>query len=202
MKYQDLLFYILYEFTLKISRKDRPLEHHSQLIVHISMKHHFQKIEQKIYSLATLQIAVQDWRAAGQTLVFTNGCFDLLHYGHIYYLAQAADLADHLIIGLNSDVSVSRLKGKHRPIKDQKNRTHILAALAFVDAVILFDTDTPYELIKDLQPDILVKGGDWQPEQIVGSDIVLADGGQVMSLPFIEGYSTTFLENKIKEGIS
>jgi len=113
-------------------------------------------------------------------------------------LAAAADLADRLVVGVNSDASVGRLKGKHRPIKDEKNRAHILAALACVDAVILFEEDTPYDLIDLVQPDFLVKGGDWQPEQIVGSDIVLARGGEVLSLPFIEGYSTTNLEEKIK----
>jgi len=141
---------------------------------------------------------VQAWRDAGKTITFTNGCFDLLHYGHIHYLAQAADFADCLVVGVNSDMSVGRLKGQHRPIKDEKNRTHILAALACVNAVILFEEDTPYHLIELIQPDFLVKGGDWQPEQIVGSDIVLARGGKVLSLPFIEGYSTTNLEQKIK----
>lgn len=141
---------------------------------------------------------MQRWRTAGKTVTFTNGCFDLLHYGHIHYLAEAADLADCLVVGLNSDGSVGRLKGEHRPIKDEKNRAHILASLACVDGVILFEEDTPYHLIKLVQPDFLVKGGDWQPEQIVGSDIVLAQGGKVLSLPFIEGYSTTKLEEKIK----
>jgi len=160
---------------------------------------YFNQIKQKIHTHDSLQITLQDWRAHHQTIVFTNGCFDLLHYGHVHYLAQAADLADHLIVGLNSDTSVKRLKGTHRPIKDQKNRTHLMAAFAFVDAVILFETDTPYELIKTIQPNILVKGGDWKPEQIVGSDLVLANNGQVLSLPFITGYSTTLLEDKIKK---
>lgn len=156
-------------------------------------------IQQKIHTLDTIQIQVQKWRVAQKKITFTNGCFDLLHYGHIHYLAQAADLADYLIAGLNSDASVKQLKGAHRPIKDEKNRAYILAALMFVDAVIIFEEDTPYRLIEAIQPDILVKGGDWQPEQIVGADIVQTRGGQVLSLPFIEGYSTTFLENKIIE---
>ena len=154
-------------------------------------------IQQKIHSLNAIQMQVQKWRVAQQKITFTNGCFDLLHYGHIHYLAQAADLADCLIVGLNSDASVKRLKGIHRPIKNEKDRAHILAALMFVDAIIVFEEDTPYTLIETIQPDVLVKGGDWQPEQIVGADIVLARGGKVLSLPFIEGYSTTFLENKI-----
>ena len=158
----------------------------------------FDTIQKKIYTRASVQMQVQTWRTAGKTITFTNGCFDLLHYGHIHYLAQAADLGDCLVVGINSDASVQRLKGKHRPIKDEKNRAHILAALASVDAVILFEEDTPYNLIDLVQPDFLVKGGDWQPEQIVGSDIVLAQGGKVLSLPFIEGYSTTNLERRIK----
>ncbi len=158
----------------------------------------FNAIQKKIHTRASIQMQVHTWRTAGKTITFTNGCFDLLHYGHIHYLAAAADLADCLIVGLNSDASVGRLKGAHRPIKDEKNRAHILAALAFVDAVILFEEDTPYNLIELVQPDFLVKGGDWQPEQIVGSDIVLARGGAVRSLPFVEGYSTTNLEQKIK----
>jgi len=160
----------------------------------------FNTIQSKIHAHASIQMQVQTWRAAGKTIAFTNGCFDLLHYGHIHYLAQAADLADCLVVGINSDASVQRLKGEHRPIKDEKNRAHILAALAFVDAVISFEKDTPYDLIQAVQPDFLVKGGDWQPKQIVGSDIVLARGGKVLSLPFVSGYSTTNLERKIKAG--
>jgi len=152
----------------------------------------FNTIQKKIHTRASIQIQVQTWRTAGKTITFTNGYFDLLHYGHIHYLAEAADLADCLVVGVNSDA------GQHRPIKDEKNRAHILAALACVDAVILFEEDTPYNLIDLVQPDFLVKGGDWQPQQIVGSDIVLARGGEVLSLPFIEGYSTTNLEQKIK----
>ena len=162
----------------------------------------FKNIQKKIHTRTSIQMQVQTWRAAGKTITFTNGCFDLLHYGHIHYLAQAADLADCLVVGVNSDASVQRLKGQHRPIKDEKNRTHILAALAFVDTVILFEEDTPYNLIDLVQPDFLVKGGDWQPAQIVGSDIVLARGGEVLSLPFIEGYSTTNLERRIVELMS
>lgn len=137
------------------------------------------------------------WRAKEQKIVFTNGCFDLLHYGHLHYLAQARDLGDRLVIGLNSAASVSRLKGPHRPINDELTRTHLLAALAVVDAVVVFEEDTPLELIRMVQPDVLVKGGDWRPEQIVGSDVVLEKGGQVFSLPFIQGYSTTNIEQKI-----
>lgn len=157
----------------------------------------FKHIEQKIQTAAQLLATLALWRGAGDTIVFTNGCFDLLHYGHLHYLAQARDLGDRLVIGLNSGDSVRRLKGPRRPINDELTRQHQMAALEFVDAVVVFDTDTPLGLIQLLEPDILVKGGDWQPEQIVGSDLVLARGGKVLSLPFVEGYSTTNIEQKI-----
>lgn len=159
------------------------------------MRHNFTK---KIVSQSQLQQQVQAWRKAGERIVFTNGCFDILHYGHVEYLARAAGLGDRLVVGLNSDASVRRLKGAHRPIQDEQSRLRVMAALGFVDAVTLFEEDTPLELIRLLMPDVLVKGGDWPPEQIVGSDLVLAAGGEVHSLPFIEGYSTTAIENKIK----
>jgi D-glycero-beta-D-manno-heptose 1-phosphate adenylyltransferase len=159
----------------------------------------FSKIEDKIKDINEIYTSVKGWKSKGYKIVFTNGCFDLLHYGHIHYLAEARDLGDKLVIGLNSAASVRRLKGINRPINDELTRQHLLAALAFVDAVVVFEEDTPYDLIKIIEPDILVKGGDWQPSQIVGSDIVLANGGEVKSLPFIEGYSTTNIEKKIKE---
>ena len=134
-------------------------------------------------------------------LVFTNGCFDLLHYGHLHYLAQARDLGHRLVLGLNSAGSVCRLKGPHRPINDELTRTWQMAALTFIDAVVVFEEDTPWELLQVLQPDILVKGGDYAPETIVGADIVLARGGKVLTLPFIEGYSTTAIEQKIKNSL-
>lgn len=147
-----------------------------------------------------LPATLERWRQAGDRVVFTNGCFDILHYGHLHYLAEARDLGDRLVIGLNSGASVRRLKGPTRPINDELTRTHLLAALQVVDAVVIFDEDTPLELIRLVQPDVLVKGGDWRPEQIVGSDLVLAQGGKVLSLPFIQGYSTTNIEQKIKNG--
>lgn len=157
------------------------------------------EIAAKIQSWEAIRQTTAKWRSEGQKIVFTNGCFDILHYGHIHYLAQARALADKLVIGLNSAASVSRLKGAHRPINDEKTRTFLLASLAFVDALVLFEQDTPFELIKIVRPDVLVKGGDWQPNQIVGSDVVLANGGKVKSLPFIKGYSTTAIETKIRE---
>ncbi|MDP8221632.1 MAG: D-glycero-beta-D-manno-heptose 1-phosphate adenylyltransferase [Candidatus Stygibacter frigidus] len=124
-------------------------------------------------------------------VVFTNGCFDILHRGHVQYLQSARELGDVLIVGLNNDDSVKRLKGKHRPVNNEIDRAIVLSALQDVDHVVIFIEDTPYELINTLKPDILVKGGDWKPEDIVGSDIVLQNGGKVLSLDFIQGYSTT-----------
>lgn len=157
-----------------------------------------QHIQNKIKDWATAQLQVKEWQDAGETVVFTNGCFDLLHYGHIYYLAAAKELGNRLVVALNTDASVQQLKGPNRPIKDQKNRLHLMASLQMVDLVVLFGEPTPLELIQELSPNVLVKGGDWQPSQIVGSDCVLSKGGKVQSLPFIEGYSTTALEQKIK----
>ncbi|MFN0215020.1 MAG: D-glycero-beta-D-manno-heptose 1-phosphate adenylyltransferase [Saprospiraceae bacterium] len=157
----------------------------------------FSQIQQKIQTFSAIANTTSRWRAGGQRIAFTNGCFDLLHYGHLHYLAQARDLADRLVVGLNSAASVRRLKGPHRPINDELTRTYLLSALQMVDAVVVFEDDTPLELIKIVRPDFLVKGGDWKPEQIVGSDLVLARGGQVLSLPFVEGYSTTNIEQKI-----
>ena len=155
-------------------------------------------VEAKILHSSTLLPTLTRWKLFDQKIVFTNGCFDILHYGHLHYLAAAKALGDKLIIGINSADSVKRLKGQHRPINDDLTRYHLLAALSFVDAVIEFEADTPYELIKKIQPNILVKGGDWQIEQIVGADLVLANGGVVKSLPFVEGYSTTNIETKIR----
>lgn len=155
-------------------------------------------IEAKILDWSSARQAVAGWQAAGQQVVFTNGCFDILHYGHVHYLADARDRGDRLVIGLNSAASVRRLKGPDRPIHDEKSRQMLLAACSFIDAVVVFEQDTPLELIRTLQPDILVKGGDWQPADIVGSDLVLARGGHVLSLPYIEGYSTTAIERKIR----
>lgn len=158
-----------------------------------------EQIKANILSWEALAQRVNDWKAAGEKVVFTNGCFDLIHYGHLSYLAEARSLGDRLVVGVNADASVRRLKGAHRPIKDQNTRQLLLASLSFVDAVCLFEEDTPFDLIKTLIPDILVKGGDWTPDKIVGSDVVLANGGKVLSLPYIDGHSTTSLEAKIKK---
>ena len=158
----------------------------------------FEKIHNKIQTWEDLQETVTNWKSNGYKIIFTNGCFDLLHYGHIHYLSEAQDLGDKLIVGMNSAASVRRLKGEHRPINDELTRQHLLAALEPVDAVVVFEEDTPLDLIKMVMPDVLVKGGDWQPHQIVGSDVVLANGGEVKSLPYLEGYSTTNIEQKIR----
>lgn len=131
--------------------------------------------------------------------VFTNGCFDLIHRGHIEYLCQAAALGDQLVIGLNTDESVRRLKGMNRPIIDEMARAMVLASMEFVDFVVLFDEDTPYNLIRSLQPHILVKGSDYTVDQIVGSDLILERGGKVETLDFIPGYSTTAIEERIRK---
>lgn len=164
------------------------------------MKTPLQKIEAKIYlDYQAFAPRLQAWKDTQEKLVFTNGCFDILHKGHIDYLANAAHLGSKLIIGLNSDHSVQKLKGKHRPIQDQSSRALTIAALSFVDAVILFEEDTPYQLISHIIPQILVKGADYQAKDIVGYDIVTQAGGEVKTIPFIPGYSTSAIECKIIE---
>ena len=151
----------------------------------------------KILTREQLPAVVANWRAAGRQVVFTNGCFDLLHLGHVDYLEQARHLGDALVVGLNTDASVSCLK-PGRPIQDEEARARILAALAFVDAVVLFGEPTPLALIELVQPDVLVKGDDYAPESIVGYDVVMARGGQVRTVPLVAGYSTSRIVAKIK----
>lgn len=142
---------------------------------------------------------VKHWQDEGFKIVFTNGCFDLLHLGHIDYLEKARNLGDKLVIGVNTDQSIKRLKGENRPITDERSRSRLLAAMEFVDLVILFDTDTPYELINLLKPDFLVKGNDYLSENIIGSEIVRKSGGSVETIPLVNGYSTSAIIKKIKE---
>lgn len=156
------------------------------------------KIQSKIQSWKQLKKTVNNWKSTNSKIIFTNGCFDILHFGHFHYLMEAKDLGDKLIVGLNSAASVSRLKGSHRPINDEQTRLFSLASLAFVDAVVVFEEDTPFNLIAMVIPDILVKGGDYKIEEIVGADIVLKNGGTVNTLPFVDGYSTTKIEEKIR----
>ena len=152
----------------------------------------------KIFDLQSITDLIKSW--GKESVVFTNGCFDILHLGHIDYLYKAADLADRLIVGLNSDTSVSRIKGKDRPVQDEKSRASIIASLQCVDAVILFDEDTPQKLIEFIQPDTLVKGADYNIKDIVGSEFVLAKGGSVQTISFLEGYSSSAIINKVKNG--
>jgi len=158
-----------------------------------------QKIKSKILDSATLSLKLEEWQSEGKKIVFTNGVFDLLHLGHIDYLSKAADLGDVLVVGINTDASAKRLgKGNNRPITDETSRSTIIAALKFIGAVVLFDEDTPYNLIKTIQPDVLVKGADYKPEDIVGYDIVIAKGGKIETIEFLKGYSTTGIEKKIR----
>ena len=156
-------------------------------------------IPQKIYDLSGLLHQVRRWRVLGKTVGFTNGCFDILHQGHIASLSDAAREADYLIVGVNSDASTCRLKGPDRPINNQDARALLLASLLMVDAVILFDEDTPLNLINATLPDVLVKGGDYTLEQIVGAKEVMAAGGKVVINKIVEGYSTTGLIGKIQK---
>jgi rfaE bifunctional protein nucleotidyltransferase chain/domain len=154
--------------------------------------------QRKIVALEYLLDKLRARRSRKEKIVFTNGCFDILHPGHIAYLEEARALGDLLVVGLNSDSSVRRLKGPQRPINPQEDRAIMLAGLASVDYVTFFDEDTPIELIRRVDPDILVKGGDWTIDRIVGADHVQSRGGKVYSLPFCQGYSTTALIEKIK----
>lgn len=151
-----------------------------------------------MFSVPEVVAAVQAWRALGRTIVFTNGVFDLLHPGHVRYLQQARDLGDVLIVGVNSDRSARGNKGEDRPITAEAERAEVLAALTCVDAVAIFDEDTPHDIIAAIQPDILVKGADWAADAIVGRDIVEARGGRVVRVPVEQGYSTSAIIAKIR----
>lgn len=167
-------------------------------------------VESKIYTRETLVKPLIVWRFFAKKIVFTNGCFDILHQGHIDYLAKASDLGGALVVGINSDASVKRLgKSDTRPLQDEKTRAMIIASLHFVSGVIIFDEDTPKELIEFVKPDILVKGADYDANEtnpaskkyIVGSDVVKANGGTVSTLEYLPGYSTTAIEQKIKASV-
>ena len=158
-----------------------------------------QNIKSKIYTLPKLVERSKIWRGKGEKIVFTNGCFDLVHRGHVEVLANTADLGDKLIIGLNSDSSIQKLKGENRPIIDENSRAILLASLQFIDAIVLFSEDTPQKLIETIVPDILAKGGDYKVEEIAGHEVVLENGGSVILVPFIDGFSTTNIVDKIKQ---
>jgi len=156
-------------------------------------------IKSKILTKQSLKNQLAIWRFLDKKIVFSNGCFDILHLGHIDYLSKASDFGDILIIGLNTDNSVRKLKGNNRPINDEKSRAMILASLQFVTTVVLFDEDTPYDLIKFVQPDVLVKGSDYLEEDIVGFDIVKAKGGEIKTIDLVPDISTTIIENRIRK---
>ncbi|MFT7587802.1 MAG: rfaE bifunctional protein nucleotidyltransferase chain/domain [Limisphaerales bacterium] len=155
------------------------------------------RLQSKIIDKDGLRRVSRAWKLKCKTIAFTNGCFDILHVGHLNTFAYAADRSDILVVAINSDESVKRLKGDKRPIVNQEQRALMLAALQMVDAVVIFNKDTPIDVIEYLKPDLLVKGGDWAKKDIVGADIVEAEGGKVESVPFIEGISSTILLNKM-----
>lgn len=159
-------------------------------------------IENKIYTLPHLITQLASWRVTNKTVSFTNGCFDILHEGHIASLSEAAAEADYLVVGVNSDSSTKRLKGPERPVNHEHSRALLLASLAIVDAVVIFEEDTPLELIKTILPDVLVKGGDYTIEQIVGAKEVMANGGRVVINPIVAGFSTTGIIRQIKSSFS
>lgn len=152
----------------------------------------------KIKDLSSLKKEIDGLKGQGKKIVFTNGCFDILHPGHTRYLRAARQLGDYLVVAVNSDRSVRAIKGKGRPVVPQEDRTEVLAALAFVDGVVVFDEDDPLEVIRRLLPDVLVKGGDWPEDKIIGADVVKGAGGEVRRIPFESGYSTTGIIDKIK----
>ena len=160
----------------------------------------FQKVKHKIGDWNTTQSKIQKWQKEGLTVVFTNGCFDIVHYGHIHYLAASKAEGHKLVVAMNAESSIRKLKGATRPIHDTISRLHIMASFEFVDAVVEFSEETPLELLQTLRPNVLVKGGDYIPENIVGYDLIKSLGGEVKVLPFVEGYSTSKLEEKMKKG--
>jgi len=162
------------------------------------MSEALKKINNKIFDLQLLMKKIEKWRSENKKIVFTNGCFDLIHLGHIEILARSSDFGDKLIIGVNSDLSIKKLKGKNRPIIEESSRIKQLSALEFVDAVVLFDEDTPLKLIETIKPDVITKGGDYTAKNIVGNEVVSQKNGEVVIIPLTRGYSTTSILNKIK----
>jgi D-beta-D-heptose 7-phosphate kinase/D-beta-D-heptose 1-phosphate adenosyltransferase len=159
-------------------------------------KDNFKLISEKIIDISKIEEFIFEIRNQNKKIVFSNGCFDIIHRGHVEYLAKASNFGDILIIGLNSDNSVRKLKGENRPVQDQNTRALILSAFSFIDFVIIFDQETPYELIKLIKPDFLVKGADYKPEEIVGYDILQNYGGQVKTIELVKGHSTTNIIGK------
>jgi len=160
-----------------------------------------EQLQSKIIPKEKIQNLVDGLKLDGKTIVFSNGCFDLVHRGHVEYLAKASDLADVFVLGLNTDASVQRLKGDDRPLQDEVARAILMSGFSFIDYVVLFDEDTPYELINVVQPNVLVKGNDYKVEDVVGYDIVQKNGGTVQTIELTEGYSTTNIVNKIVKSL-
>lgn len=161
-----------------------------------------QQLKDKLIRAGEALTRINILKQQGKKIVFTNGCFDILHPGHVDYLSQARDLGDFLVLGLNTDHSVRQLnKAPNRPINNEQTRAMVLSGLASIDAIVLFDEATPYELIRLLQPDVLVKGDDYEIEKIVGYDVVKANGGKIITIPFLKGFSTTTMIEKIVKGI-
>ncbi len=158
-----------------------------------------ERINNKILSLSLAVKTTEELKQKGLKIVFTNGCFDILHLGHIDYLSKASQMGDFFVVALNTDASVKKLKGPKRPINHQTARAKLLASLFFVDAIVLFEEDTPIKLIEKIKPDVLVKGSDYKVEEIVGYDIVKSYGGDVTTIALLDGYSTTAIETKISE---
>lgn len=154
-------------------------------------------IRSKIVKVDDLKHSLAQWRFQGKKIVFTNGCFDIIHRGHVEYLAKTSDFGDILIIGLNTDHSVKQIKGPERPVQDEQTRALVLASFRFVTAVVLFNEDTPYNLIDCIQPDVLVKGADYRQEEIVGYDIVQAKGGKIETIDLVKGHSTTTIIDRL-----
>jgi rfaE bifunctional protein nucleotidyltransferase chain/domain len=156
--------------------------------------------QQKIKDLSSMKKEIDRLREQGKKIVFTNGCFDILHPGHTRYLRAARELGDYLVVAVNSDRSVREIKGKGRPVITEEDRAEVLAALGFVDGIVIFDEDNPLKVIRRLVPDVLVKGGDWPEDKIIGADVVKGAGGEVKRIAFVSGYSTTGIIRKIREG--
>lgn len=162
-------------------------------------KSKFERIQDKIVDRDALVRICAGWKVNGHRIIFTNGCFDILHQGHIKLLLSAAELGNKVVLGLNTDASVKKLKGENRPVNDEYSRALVMASQLFVDAVCLFDEDTPLELIRAIKPDVIVKGGDYTPETVVGNDFVKSYGGEVVIIPTLQGFSTTSIIDKMNK---
>ena len=162
------------------------------------MSKNLNKLKAKIFNIKDLSNIINEWRLNGDKIVFTNGCFDLIHLGHLEILARSADLGNKLIVAINSDISIKKIKGSSRPIIEENSRAKQLAAIEFIDAVILFNEETPYNLINILKPDVLTKGGDYKKNDIVGNQLINKEQGEVVIIPLTQGYSTTSILEKIK----